>query len=386
MGMTWDHLIDGVDPCDNEERIGMREKMRQNSIHSLLEQERPTKEKFVKGHRRTTSAAPRIEYLERTPRRGTDFLIQRNNKITTAQDTEDLEGKQKALSTTNIASGSETNSTEDSTSLLTKENGTQAMEKHLDDNNDAIKSQFRKPAFLNKSKVKQKKSVAQKSTPYVGGLPFPDFSGVSLKRELHKEIITLWWNDPCKVVKVEYVSTELKEKFGQKYGQVDDHLIQEAIDNLEAQGLINKTLFNPRRTKTEYFWLFLIQLIINVLAIIPEFVNGGIKTDHGLYYSYDVRLGSFLISIVFLTFYYKRYHVLKNLNQNFSFCGCGLKYCPILCCVKKDEPMKAIPDEIELERCVSPEITARQTQTSIMIDSQDKNSISEEEEKKKGQQ
>ena len=205
--------------------------------------------------------------------------------------------------------------------------------------------------------------------------------GVVIRKELPEEIITLWWNDPCKAVKVETVTSDLKDKF--KYEQVAEHLIQEVIENLQKQGLINKTLFNPRRTKTEYFWLFLLQLLINVLAIIPEFLNGGFKTKRGLYYSYDVRLSAFFVSIIFLMLYYRRYHVLKNLNQSFNLCGCGIKYFPIFCCFKKDEPMKAIPDDIELERCVSPEIRVMQTQTSIMIEKQDKISTSDEEETEK---
>jgi hypothetical protein len=270
--------------------------------------------------------------------------------------------------------------------LLTKENGTQAMEKSLNGKNDNTKDQpkkrFRMPAFLKRQPKERKKPVIDNSIgPIYGGFAFPNVAEVALKKKLHEEIITLWWNDPCKVVKVESVKTELKQKI--KYEQVDEHLIQGVIDNLQKQGLINKTLFNPRRTKTEYFWLFFIQLSINVLAIIPEFVNGGFKTDGGIYYSYDVRLASFFISILFLIFYYKRYHVLKNLNQNISLCGCGLKYCPILFCVKKDKPMTAIPDERELERCVSPEKVIMETQTSITIEKNDRNSSDTEEENTK---
>ena len=91
--MTWDHLIEGVDPCDNEERIRMKERMRQNSAVSLMEKESPTKEKFSKGHRRTISAAPRIE-CEKNPRRGAEsnYCQIQKTKTSTAQGTDDLNG------------------------------------------------------------------------------------------------------------------------------------------------------------------------------------------------------------------------------------------------------------------------------------------------------
>ena len=71
---------------------------------------------------------------------------------------------------------------QDNTALLTKENGTQAMEKSLEDKNDNVKDppknrfRFPKPGFLKKSKA-QRNPVADDSTAYFGGLPFPDIAG-----------------------------------------------------------------------------------------------------------------------------------------------------------------------------------------------------------------
>jgi len=209
----------------------------------------------------------------------------------------------------------------------------------------------------------------------------------------------LWWNDPRKAIDVESVTTALKQKFETKYGHfVEKELIQELLEDLQAQGLINKTLFHPRRTKVEYFWLFCIQILINVLAIIPEIVNNGFKTERGAYYSWDIRLYSFLTSILFLMFYYKRYHVQKNLNQRISFFGCSKNFCPILCGCKKDKPMQAIPDDSELEgstRSPTPHLKLEnrysreiQTQTSndptiIKVETEDKSSNTRDEKTKK---
>jgi hypothetical protein len=43
------------------------------------------------------------------------------------------------------------------------------------------------------------------------------------------------------------------------------------------KGFINRKLFNPRRTKTEFFWLLILHLIINVIALAIEVANGGIQ-------------------------------------------------------------------------------------------------------------
>ena len=140
--------------------------------------------------------------------------------------------------------------------------------------------------------------------------------------------------------------------------------VEEMFGFMKAKGYINKKLFNPRRTKREYFWLFMIHILVNILALIVEFVNGGVKTQKGLYVSWDVRLSSFFIGLIFLALYYKKYHVLKNLIH-FQFCGCGYRNCPVIFGMKPDQPMQAIPDDDEMEKLLS-DAKNMQTQTSVI--------------------
>ena len=79
-----------------------------------------------------------------------------------------------------------------------------------------------------------------------------------------------------------------------------------------------------------------------------EVVNDGAKGATGNYYSWDIRISSFVIGIIFLALYYKRYHVMRILTR-FNICGCGITFCPIFMCCKKDDEMHAIPNVIELE-------------------------------------
>jgi hypothetical protein len=40
-------------------------------------------------------------------------------------------------------------------------------------------------------------------------------------------------------------------------------------------------------------------------------INGGVWTSQGHYYSWDIRLASLLLALVFLLMYYKKYHILR---------------------------------------------------------------------------
>jgi hypothetical protein len=182
----------------------------------------------------------------------------------------------------------------------------------------------------------------------------PNFAKMATQKELTDEIVQLWWTNPQIDLTVEAIMEHFKIPKKDRKCHIDTkkETVQEVFDSLCESGYINKTLFNPRRTKMEYFWLLSIQLSLNLLALTVEFVNGGVKTRTGLYYSWDVRLTSFFIGIIFLALYYKKYHVLKNLTR-VEICGCGLKYLPIFCCAKKDEPMQAIPECEEVQRCLS---------------------------------
>ena len=76
------------------------------------------------------------------------------------------------------------------------------------------------------------------------------------------------------------------------------------------------------------------------------------------------------MGLVFLAMYYKKYHFMKNLIQ-FRYCGWGLKYGPIFCCCRKDQPMQAMPNDVKMNIILSEEElvktkTTLQTQTSFV--------------------
>ena len=179
---------------------------------------------------------------------------------------------------------------------------------------------------------------------------------------LHERIEKMWWENPNEYLDQEQVRKRLPEFAGQEI------YVDKTFEFLEANGFINKRLYNPRQTKSEYFWLLLVHLVINLIALIAEIVNGGRTTQAGLYYSWDVRLGTFFMGLVFLLLYYKQYHVMKDL-VTLPLCSCGyafVKFCPILFCAKKEQAMQAIPDDDELKRSLNPSLKARTfaTQTS----------------------
>ena len=53
--------------------------------------------------------------------------------------------------------------------------------------------------------------------------------------------------------------------------------------------------------------------MINLVALGIEVANGGIQTNKGLYYSWDIRLSTFFLGLIFLALYYKKYHLLHEL-------------------------------------------------------------------------
>lgn len=51
------------------------------------------------------------------------------------------------------------------------------------------------------------------------------------------------------------------------------------LEHLEDIGLINKPLLNPVPTMREYFWLFMIVALENLIALGIELINGGVWTQ-----------------------------------------------------------------------------------------------------------
>ena len=160
--------------------------------------------------------------------------------------------------------------------LLTKENGTQALETSLDDKNDTNKDQAQKPKKRKRfgGFLKYIKREEPQKRPEIT-ISMHDLSSPKRTQDLqdlYDEITKLWWSDPGQKITVK----SIKDKFPDVK---DDEVIQEVFHKLQNEGLINKELFIPRRTKFEYFWLFLIQFVIHGISLVIEVVNGGFKTD-----------------------------------------------------------------------------------------------------------
>ena len=119
------------------------------------------------------------------------------------------------------------------------------------------------------------------------------------------------------------------------------------LDHLENIGMVNTPLLNPVQTKREYFWLFMIVLLENVVALCIELLNGGVWTSQGHYYSWDVRLVSLVLGLVFLVAYYKKYHMTRDITSQHPACGGWLSYLPVCCCCLPDTALSAPPNEVK---------------------------------------
>jgi hypothetical protein len=188
--------------------------------------------------------------------------------------------------------------------------------------------------------------------------------------QIMKEIEAIWWENPTRKL---VLNDELKEKMLHRFQlEKTDQDIEKAFRYLEYEGFINKQLYSPRRTKQEYFWLMLIHVLLNFIAICIEIINGAVDTDKGKYVTWDIRMLSFVLGLVFLCSYYKKFHILKDLTRT-HLCGLDGKYCKIFCCYKDDRPMSAIPDYEVMQKCLQrPESNYRryknvETQTSELF-------------------
>ena len=203
-------------------------------------------------------------------------------------------------------------------------------------------------------------------------LQFPDFTSPLIMEvgNIREKIESLWWENPSRMLTLKNVKDEFSKK---SLIKPQDNVLEKAFDYLVEEGFINKRLYNPRRTKQEYFWLLSIHFLINLVGLGIEAINGGIDTPKGMYITWDIRMGSFSVGLLFLFLYYKRYHILKDLTR-VHLCGKNCKYCQVFCCVKHDEPMQAIPDDEEMQNYLqvpnAMEITTKtiETQTSVQIE------------------
>ena len=124
----------------------------------------------------------------------------------------------------------------------------------------------------------------------------PNLFQMASKREIGDKLMKIWWDNPAEEMTVKKAKEELVDfKF-------DAEHIEEVVQILNDKGLINKKLFNPRRTKKEYFWLLIFFVFFNLAAFGIEFANDGAKLSltNRNYYSWDVRLGTFVMGLIFL--------------------------------------------------------------------------------------
>lgn len=168
--------------------------------------------------------------------------------------------------------------------------------------------------------------------------------------DMNEKITTWWWENPSRVLSADDAVARAKESA--VLGTMREDSIREIHRDLDKLKFINKELYNPQKTKMEYFWLIGFHFLFSAFALVLEIVNGGTYTKSGLYYSWDVRLGSFMMGIVFLLLYYKKYHPLRDLV---STSGCRPQiFCPIFWCCVKDAPLKAIPEEDVVRAFLAP--------------------------------
>ena len=208
--------------------------------------------------------------------------------------------------------------------------------------------------------------VHEPQKPSIADAILPNFAELESKQNIQKELMKIWWDNPAERLTADNAKEAL---VGYKMGKINVEDIEEVVRTLNEKGLINKKLFNPRRTKKEYFWLLIIQILLNLAAFGIEVANAGADVAYGNYYSWDVRLATFVMGMIFLSMYYKKYHVMRKLIK-FRYCGWGLNYCPIFFGAKKDQPMKAIPNEVKLERILSEEELVKSTKETRDFKSQ----------------
>jgi len=203
----------------------------------------------------------------------------------------------------------------------------------------------------------------------IGGVVMPNmnfFSAPLLYDDFRKEIRSMWWEDPTTKLDVQTIRKKLLEKKDMKTMLVSSKMDFETLDNnikiilehLECTGMVNTPLLNPVQTKREYFWLFMIVVLENLIALGIELINGGVWTSQnkflmqGHYYSWDVRLLTFFLALVFLIMYYKKYHVTRDITSQ-PVCGGWLNYLPVCLCCSPDTALAAPPNEMAMENIVS---------------------------------
>jgi len=218
-------------------------------------------------------------------------------------------------------------------------------------------------------KVEQGRTNGTDVVDSIGGVLMPNmnsFVAPLLYDDFRKEIRSMWWEDPTTKLDVQTIRKRLMEKKDMKSMLVSSKMDFETLDNnikiilehLECTGMVNTPLLNPVQTKREYFWLFMIVVLENLIALGIELINGGVWTSQnkflmqGHYYSWDIRLLTFFLALVFLIMYYKKYHVTRDITSQ-PVCGGWLNYLPVCLCCSPDTALAAPPNEMAIENIVS---------------------------------
>ena len=203
---------------------------------------------------------------------------------------------------------------------------------------------------------------------------------VTLERELddlETTVQSLWWEDPKRELTVTDITAIIEKEENDTEEKVK--LAQKIHTYLACNGYINKKLHNPRQTKQEYVWLISIHLLVNFFSLSIEFLNGGISTEKGIYVSWDIRIGSFLLGLFFLRLYYNTINIIKSKRPSTPFLSRLKNIGVILCCKEKPYVTKAVPynltiskvlelDEVDGARIdLLPGKITLETQTSVTI-------------------
>ena len=199
-------------------------------------------------------------------------------------------------------------------------------------------------------------------TCYVNIVPTDCTNKIRLT-ESNKKIEKMWWKNIHRDLTFENIQSMLPK-------ETDLNKVQNTKDYLCDNGYINKKFYcPPRQTKQEYFWMLLFHLLLNGVTLFIEWYYGGVTTSKGRYISWDIRLGSFVIGLVFLWLYYKRYHLVKFLSSAQKFRE-RFKLFFIFICKAENNVMKAIPNSLFEENLNCSNLSEQvpyQSQTSITV-------------------
>jgi len=179
------------------------------------------------------------------------------------------------------------------------------------------------------------------------GSPTPLGAGVA---DVRRRITALWWRNPGRNLTLHEVRLREPETLGLQ----DPETLGQIFDGLVLDGLINKKLYPPQKTKREYFWLLAAHLAFNLMTLAVEVINGGGYTTAGRYYSWDIRFSAFFIGCVALVSYYRYCHVSSDLLRTEEKC-CDLRsFFGVVFGCRKQENLSASPIEEDLLKYFGP--------------------------------